>query len=476
MNFPFNFDLVDCLDEIIPDENVKYLTEEDELELYEMCNHIMYEFIQSHPTIITEPNFEEIFDENIDELVHSQFIDSIHYTEDAEEEIDEVIHHCKNDFFKYIIPPRSYPSSIILHKPNIEKLSEKINILRSKPQPVQRTSEWYANRYNLITASNAYKIFESQAMKNQLIYEKCKPLANGDEEDFKFINVNSPLHWGQKYEPVSVMIYEDQFKTCIEDFGCIKHDLYSFLGASPDGINVDETNDRYGRMLEIKNIVNREIDGIPKKEYWIQMQLQMEVCDLNECDFLETKFIEYEDDEMFKNDSIQDIDTEGEEFTNLCLSKDDKLKGIIIYFQKSNGVPFYDYMPMNLYDELDINEWIEEELKKYESEPYEYMYMKTIYWKLEKISCVLVCRNREWFQTNIEEMEHFWKLIEYERINGYEHRQPNKRVNNNVIVNKIDNQESQQSQNIKNMTPIGLNLQFKNNKEPPKCLLKIIKK
>jgi hypothetical protein len=133
-------------------------------------------------------------------------------------------------------------------------------------------------------------------------------------------------------------------------------------------------------------------------------------------------------------------------------------------------------MPMNLYDELDINEWIEEELKKYESEPYEYMYMKTIYWKLEKISCVLVCRNREWFQTNIEEMEHFWKLIEYERINGYEHRQPNKRVNNNVIVNKIDNQESQQSQNIKNMTPIGLNLQFKNNKEPPKCLLKIIKK
>ena len=45
-------------------------------------------------------------------------------------------------------------------------------------------------------------------------------------------------------------------------------------------------------MLEIKNIVNREINGIPKKEYWIQMQLQMEVCDLGECDFLETRFKE----------------------------------------------------------------------------------------------------------------------------------------------------------------------------------------
>ena len=30
-------------------------------------------------------------------------------------------------------------------------------------------------------------------------------------------------------------------------------------------------------MLEIKNPVSREITGIPKEEYWIQMQLQMEM-------------------------------------------------------------------------------------------------------------------------------------------------------------------------------------------------------
>ena len=207
----FEFDLIDCLHEIIPDENIKYLSEEDELELYEMCIHIMYEFIQHHPTIITEPNFEELFDENVEELIHSHFIDSIHYTENAEEEVDEIIQHCKSDFFKYVIPPRSYSSSIILHEPDTEKITEQINILQNKPQPAQRTSEWYSNRYNLITASNAYKIFESQATQNQLIYEKCKPLV--EEEDGKFVNINSPLHWGQKYEPVSVMIYEKNFKT-----------------------------------------------------------------------------------------------------------------------------------------------------------------------------------------------------------------------------------------------------------------------
>lgn len=471
-----DFNLVDCLHEIIPDENFKYLSDEDEVELYEMCYHLMYEFIHNNPTIITEPNFHELFDENINELVHSHFIDSIHYTDDAEEEINEIIEHCKNDFFEH---PRSYPSSIILNEPNIEEIAKQIDILRGKPQPTQRTPEWYANRYNLITASNAYKIFESQAMKNQLIYEKCKPFdeVSNQEDEYKFVNVNSPLHWGQKYEPISVMIYEKKFDTTIEDFGCIKHDKYNFLGASPDGINVDEANDRYGRMLEIKNIVNREIDGIPKKEYWIQMQLQMEVCNLDECDFLETKFTEYEDYDVFKLDSIQDTDTNNEEFTNLCESLDHKLKGIMIYFQKKNGTPFYDYMPFDLYDEEDINEWFEEEITKYESEPYEYTYMKMICWKLDKISCVLVCRNREWFKMNIEEMENIWKLIEYERINGYEHRQPNRRTtntntntntNSNIIVNKLDGQQQPN-------TNIGLNLQFRN-KEMSKCLLKIIKK
>lgn len=482
----YDFNLPDCLEEIIPDENVKYLSDEDEVELYEMCIYLMYEFIQQNPTMITEPNFEEIFDDDINEIIHLHFIDSIHYTEDAEEEVNEIIQYCKNDFFEYIIPPRSYLSSIILHKPNIVQLTEKIDILRNKPQPAQRTSEWYSNRYNLITASNAYKIFESQAMKNQLIYEKCKPLASLDplgqtDEEFKFVNVNSPLHWGQKYEPVSVMIYEEKFKTIIEDFGCIKHDKYNFLGASPDGINVDETNERYGRMLEIKNIVNREIDGIPKKEYWIQMQLQMEVCDLDECDFLETKFIEYEDYDKFKEDSITDMDTNDEEFINLRESLDNKLKGTIIYFQQKNGSPFYDYMPFDIYDEEDVNEWTEEELKKYESEPYEYMYVNTIYWKLEKISCVLVCRNREWFNMNVEEIEEFWRLIEYERVNGYEHRQPNrKNINNNIIVNKINNQQQNdkivQQMNKNSILSTGLNLQFRNNKEQPKCLLKIIKK
>ena len=104
----------------------------------------------------------------------------------------------------------------------------------------------------------------------------------------------SPMHWGQKYEPVSVMLYEKRFQTKVDDFGCIQHRDYKCIGASPDGIVTDAKSERYGRMLEIKNIVNREIDGNPLKAYWIQMQIQLETCDLEYCDFLETRIKEYE--------------------------------------------------------------------------------------------------------------------------------------------------------------------------------------
>ena len=296
-------EMIDVTDLIIPEEDPKYFNDEESLELYQICTYLMEEFIRDYPTLISEPDFHDIFDENITEIMHSHFDYDIFYTDDAEDEMEEIIEHAKNDFFKYFMPLRSYDNTIILEEPDSEYVDEQLNTLRNKPQPTQRTKEWYEFRHNLITASNAYKAFESQSVKNQLIYEKCQPLnqslyidnddtieKDNDIKEVIMVNTNTTLHWGQKYEPLSVKIYEHKYETKIEDFGCIQHEKYLLLGASPDGINVDKNSQRYGRMLEIKNIVNREIDGIPKKEYWIQMQLQMEVCDLDDCDFLETKF------------------------------------------------------------------------------------------------------------------------------------------------------------------------------------------
>ena len=290
--------------------------------------------------------------------------------------------------------------------------------MKNKPQPTQRTKEWYEHRHNLITASNAYKAFENESSRNQLIYEKCVPLkeisVDVDHHSSSPVNVNTAMHWGQKYEPLSVMIYEDKYKTKIGDFGCIQHETYRFLGASPDGINIDKTSQRYGRMLEIKNPVNREIDGVPKKEYWVQTQLQMETCDLDECDFLETQFVEYENEDVFKNDG---------EFAE---TENGDMKGVIMYFSTKEGVPIYKYKPLHIdcYEDFEI--WEQQQMT--EQEVAANMWIKNIYWKLEECSCVLVLRNKKWFQDNISEMEELWKIVEKERVQGYSHRAPTKRV------------------------------------------------
>lgn len=421
-----NEDLVDIFHLIEPDDEPIF-NEEESIELYETCIDLMEEFVKNNPTMITEPDFDDIFEDNINELIEALFDETDMFY--FEEELDEILEKAKTDFFKDFMPIRSYPDSIILEEPDYEYVKEQVALLKSKPQPVQRTKEWYDFRHNLITASNAYKAFDSQSSKNQLIYEKCQPnpassfmedsdTASASDSDTKIIhfqapvqmvNVNSSLHHGQKYEPLSVMIYEDMYKTKVDDFGCIQHETHAFLGASPDGINVCRDSLRYGRMLEIKNIVSREIDGIPKKEYWIQMQLQMEVCDLDECDFLETKFSEYENSTDYWGD------TSG------------KRKGVIVYFHTKEGKPFYKYMPFALVSFDDVNSWQEQMMDLYQSAEYNYVWIKNCYWKLDIVSCVLVCRNRQWFKNNVDCLAEIWATIVAERVSGYEHRAPNRK-------------------------------------------------
>jgi len=439
--------LEDIQDTLVFEDEPSIFCEDHAIELVETALHLMEEYMFENPTAISEPNFHDILLEEIKEMFYVQMEDHILASDYIEDDMNDLLEDAFNIYITTFHPERSVKENHCLQdeEDNCEDhvtneldtvIQMKIQGLKDIPQPVQRTPEWYQFRWNLITASNAWKAFESQSTINQLIYEKCQPLKDFndeliDEEPVKMVNTNTTLHWGQKYEPLSVMLYEKMYDSKVEDFGCIQHPNYKFIGASPDGIIVESNTGRYGRMLEIKNIVNREINGIPKKEYWIQMQLQMEVCDLDECDFLETKFIEYPNSTEFIDDKFIDEET-GDE--NLTLSKDKKMKGIILHFHTKEGAPFYSYKPLDIVNNDDIKFWEESELEKYESEPYNYTFLKFIYWKLEKLSCVLVLRNKEWFKNNVGQLEKVWKIIEEERVTGYEHRAPNKKPKKEQIA------------------------------------------
>ena len=285
-----------------------------------------------------------------------------------------------------------------------------IQKLTEKNTNAQKSDTWYEMRKNRLTASSLWKIFKSESTRNSIIYEKCKM------ENKKPQYYGGPMEWGNKYEPVSVMVYEDMYNTKVGDFGCIEHDNYSFIGASPDGINIEPSSPLYGRMLEIKNIVNRDITGIPKEEYWVQMQTQMEVCELQYCDFFETRFKEYSIDDFYM-DEIH------------------KYKGIVLYFSKliklpddpDSYKPHYEYFPLkNNYTREDVDEWIittEEKLKD------TYILYNKYYYYLEEWSCVLIEQNKKWFEAVRHQIVDTWDTILKERETGYEHRAAKSRSN-----------------------------------------------
>ena len=368
-------------------------------ELIESAGNIIDTFVSENPMVFIQQSCHQDIIKNTQNLLSIMF--SKH-----DNEINLAVDKAISIFYRHIVPPRSFPDTFIRKPPNIQKIHNKLHFIKNIYQPPQRTPEWYQFRHNCITASNAWKTFISDATRSQLIYEKCIPL---DPNKFSNQSLNSPMHWGVKYEPISVLWYELTYGGIIDDFGCIPHPSLSSLAASPDGINTDPSSNHFGRMLEIKNIVNREINGIPKMEYWIQMQLQMEVCNLNECDFLETRFIEYNSKEDFDNDGT---------FTE---TKDGKLKGVFILFFDNDNNPYYEYPPLKLTkQEFDV--WETQIMEKNDS----LTWVTNLYWKLQEVSCVLVLRNKLWFSHAKPLIENIWKTIEHDRIHGFQHHAPKK--------------------------------------------------
>lgn len=469
-----NYELENIIDKIEPQPYTSIFTEESTNDLIEYILNILNDYIEENSNFITEPDFDDIIYEDICDILYEQFENYINsdyyltYNDTVENELNDIIDYVFDIFYICFIPERSIISKYnnddvsensdseemevefvdTIEENNKENITKIITYLKSIPQPPQRTSEWYEFRHNLITASNAYKAFESTSLKNQLIYEKCQPVKSFSTDSQKQpnqININTTFHWGQKYEPVSVMMYEYLYNTKIGDFGCIKHNKYDFLGASPDGINIDPNSDKYGVMLEIKNIVNREITGIPKKEYWVQTQIQMETCDLDECDFLETRFIEYENEEIFLSDTIYS------DCEKIDKTSKNEYKGVIMYFANKDGNPYYVYKPIHINTYTEFQKWEEEKMNELNNE---YTWIKNLYWKLDCLSCVLIKRNKKWFNENIHFLEEIWKTIEYERIHGYEHRAPNKK--NKKIENKTENNDMTTLSNSKCLLHVNI--------------------
>ena len=419
----------------------------------ELLSQQLCQWLQDNMHVYVKMNFVDILKNTVNEFIEdivqdmtSYMVSGIQHEEqhfdDIRDELSELTDCVVDTSIGGAIIPRSYTGTFIPHTtPTLarkkqsetrEKL-ERINEL-NKSVPEQRTMEWYMYRHNLLSASNIHDAFNSIATRNRIIFDKCSPL-DLNKYSARAGSLHTPFEKGTRYEPVSQSYYELVYATRISEYGCLPHTKYPFIGASPDGINTDKSSPLYGRMLEIKNVVSREITGIPKEDYWVQMQIQMETCDLDECDFLECNFKEYENYNDFINDSynethdVEDDTTMNVSYKNVDTmtsfthTKNGELKGIILCFT-NDGKYHYEYKPI-LMSEEKYEEWEQKMMDKNDAKGMKWIH--TFYWRLQYVSCVLVPRNKQWFMSVVDKIKDTWETIEKERITGYQHRAPRRR-------------------------------------------------
>jgi hypothetical protein len=168
--------------------------------------------------------------------------------------------------------------------------------LLALPQIPQRTAEWYAQGKQVLTASEFATLFKTPRAVSQLVLSKAAGAAGAATTDPAPTNrlacltcEMGPFDWGIRFEPVVKQVLEAEGITIAES-GRLLHPSNPNLAASPDGIVVDATDpQRVGRLIEIKCPISRKVgEGIPF-EYWCQMQIQMEVTGIGECEYIEVK-------------------------------------------------------------------------------------------------------------------------------------------------------------------------------------------
>jgi len=274
----------------------------------------------------------------------------------------------------------------------INEYKKKLELCKKIPVIVQRTDEWFTARKNMITASDMAQALNKGKFGNQkdFIIKKVDKIKS-DENVYH--NTDNPiLLWGVRYEEVANRIYMKRNNVVVYEFGLIKHPNYDYFGASPDGIS------NLGIMLEIKCPPKRKITGAIPEQYWMQMQGQLEVCNLDECDYLECKFSEYKTEVEFMNDKNP---------SDELLSNDLKEKGIIIEINNDDETR-YEYSNLNMKVE-EILTWKSDTLSKLDI-THEY---KVYYWKLTEYFCKRVQRDIYFFEENIKNLEFLWNKIKY---------------------------------------------------------------
>lgn len=304
----------------------------------------------------------------------------------------------------------------------------RVNELKQIPQYEQKSDGWLKQRMECISATGIATAIDEDPYKYpiELLFDKC-----GRGEPF----VDNPnVHHGKKYEPLGTMYFSFRNNVKVGEYGLIKHDEYTFIGASPDGICEIDSYDGssksrlVGKLLEIKFPKIRKIQttgdlngDICPHYYWTQVQTQILVTGAPSCFFLQIESFEYQSWSDFVEDTHD---------THLGISKKTGLeKGCMIQlFSKSMiGKPFTDclynakyiYPPRLHMSPSETKDWIAETVMSFHSNELakDYYIERVLYWRFNKAACHSIDADSEWIESKIPLIKQFWRYILFYRKN-----------------------------------------------------------
>lgn len=237
-------------------------------------------------------DYEEISEdvwEAVDQMAHDTVLDFIHDREEREAVSDQLTETARDWFAAHHqMLCESVPAAT----------ETDMAALQDKPQVSQHSADWYAQRRNRLTASEFAQILDGR--RDALLRSKIAPLELGaapDRAPTAPVAIAQPdgemnaTSWGHRFEPVVRDIFELEAAgvgTVCDTLGRFTHATIPWLSASPDGVVL--RGELAGRLVEIKSPKTRVPGTYVPDEYYIQMQIQMEVCDRDAVEFVEAQF------------------------------------------------------------------------------------------------------------------------------------------------------------------------------------------
>lgn len=150
-------------------------------------------------------------------------------------------------------------------------------ILASMVPHPQGSKDWLQVRSNMLTASDVGAALHMSVYcsRSELVRYKAGLVPRIVDSFF--------TGHGNRHEDTAAAVYASTTGRVCYNVGLVVHPRYAWLGASPDRVTA------CGRAVEIKVPVTRRFEeGQPiAPHYWAQMQLQLEVMDLQVCDFVQ---------------------------------------------------------------------------------------------------------------------------------------------------------------------------------------------